>query len=386
MHAHEYQAKALLRHYDIPFPPYAVASSDKELIEALDAMNLSEAVLKIQVHAGGRGKGGGVKIAHSREAILREGASLLGMHFINTQTGPEGVIAEKILISPLVSYERESYLAIAIDRERGCPIVIASPAGGMEIEEIAHKDPDKVLMMPLPGGQLRSYHLRRLVKMMGWQGPAIHHGEALAQNLLRAFLESDALLLEINPLVEMTGGELLALDAKWSIDGDALFRHPDYEGLFDPSQLSPAEVLARTYGLAYVSLPGNIGCMVNGAGLAMATMDIIQYYGGFPANFLDVGGGASSDKIAAGFRLLLGDAKVHAILVNIFGGIMNCATLAKGIREAAQGGIVDKPVIVRMEGTNVAEGRAILAEANFDIALATDLADAAAKAVAAAKG
>lgn len=383
MHTHEYQAKALLRNYNIPIADWRVVQNAEELGSAVAEMNLTGAVLKIQVHAGGRGKGGGVVLAESPEAIAAAGERLLGMRLTNNQTGPRGVIAKEILITPIVKYVKEGYLAVTIDRGRGSAIMLASPAGGMEIEEVARLRPQELVRLPLPAnGILRSYHKLALKKCMGWSDKTATQGIELAQNLIRAFLESDALLLEINPLVEDSSGNLIALDAKWTIDDDALFRHPDYQGLFDPSQLPPTEVEARRYHLSYIPLEGNIGCMVNGAGLAMATMDIIKYAGGEPANFLDVGGGASVEKISAGFQLLLSDPQVKVILVNIFGGIMNCATIARGITSATEQQRIPQPLVVRMEGTNVEEGRHILSHSNLHVILAEDLADAAKKAVA----
>jgi succinyl-CoA synthetase beta subunit len=386
MHTHEYQAKTLLRNYAIPTPEYAVAATAEELKKAVDRLGWNTAAIKIQVHAGGRGKGGGVQLAHSRDEIVEYGRQLIGMRLTNHQTGPQGVVAKQILVTPLVEYVKEAYLAVVLDRQRGAITLLASSVGGVDIEEVAKTRPDELLVLPLPiDGSLRSYHRLRLCKMMDWHGATASEGCELAANLIRAFIESDALLLEINPLVQLADGHLLALDAKWTIDDDALFRHPDYRGLFDIDQLPAAEAVAHRQGLSYIALDGNIGCMVNGAGLAMATMDIIQHYGGMPANFLDVGGGASLAKITAGFELLQSDPGVKAILVNIFGGIMNCATIAQGLVQAATERPFSCPVVVRMEGTNVEEARVILTQANLGLILVTDLSDAAARVVAAAE-
>lgn len=387
MNTHEFQAKTILKHHGIAVPPYAVIESEEGLEKAQQILKgKDEAVLKIQVHAGGRGKGGGVKIAKSKEEIRQHAKKLIGMRLVNNQTGPEGIVASKVLLSPLLQYEQEYYLAVLIDRAKACPVLIASPAGGMEIEEIAHKTPEKILTLPIPfSGKLRGYQLLRLCKFMGWSGQSVKEGQQLAQALIKAFLEHDASLLEINPLVRTADGSLWALDAKLSIDDNALFRHPDLEAFFDSTQLPETEVEAQKHELAYIALDGNIGCMVNGAGLAMATMDIIKYYGGKPANFLDVGGGASTDKVAAGFTILINDKHVKAILVNIFGGIMNCETLALGIIEAAKKTGIGKPLVVRMEGTNVEKGRALLKESGLPIIVAQTLTDAAQKAVEAVK-
>lgn len=384
MHIHEYQAKVLLSNYGITTPPYVVISTVEEVEGALAQLHTQNAVLKIQVHAGGRGQGGGVRLAYGIDAVKKDASELLGMRLVNRQTGEDGVVARVLLVTPIISYKKESYLAVTLDRTRGGVVLLASPAGGMDIEEAGASLLLK-LLVPV-GGKLRPYHKLLLTKKMGWIGTAAKEGIAIAESLIRAFLESDALLLEINPLVEEESGHLVALDAKCTLDDDALFRHPDYKGLFDGSQLPPTEALARSYDLSYISLDGNIGCMVNGAGLAMATMDIIQYHGGSPANFLDVGGGASEEKIANGFALLTGDRRVRAILVNIFGGIMNCATIARGLVAATQRDTVTQPLVVRMEGTSVEEGRAILKEAPVEIIIAHDLTDAAVKVVAAAAG
>ncbi|MFA6916183.1 MAG: ADP-forming succinate--CoA ligase subunit beta [Parachlamydiales bacterium] len=387
MNTHEFEAKTLLKHYGISVPPYAVIEIADDIEKSLSILNgKEEAVLKIQVHAGGRGKGGGVKIAKTKSDIHKYANDLLGMRLVNNQTGPEGVLASKVLLSPLINYEQEYYVAVIIDRANARPTLIASPEGGMDIEEIAHKTPEKILTLPIhSSGKLRGYQLLQLSKFMGWEGRTATEGQALANNLVKAFLENDASLLEINPLVKTPDGALWALDAKLSIDDNALFRHPDLEAFFDPTQLPATEVEAQKHELAYIALDGNIGCMVNGAGLAMATMDIIKYYGGKPANFLDVGGGASAEKVAAGFTILVQDKHVKAILVNIFGGIMNCETLAQGIIEAAQKIGIGKPLIVRMEGTNVEQGRALLKDSGLPITIAQNLTDAAQKAVAAAK-
>jgi len=386
MNLHEYQAKKILKKYGIPIPEFGVASTVEEAKRAAEDLHLSQAVIKIQVHAGGRGKAGGVKFAKKKEEISHIAAALIGMKMVNEQTGPEGVTAKKVLISKPIDIAKEFYIGAVIDRDRAVPILIASPEGGMEIEEIAHKMPEKILKMPFSfDGKLRSYQLVRLAKFMGWKGELAKKGAQIAQGLAKCFVETDASLLEINPLVQTPDGEIVALDAKLSIDDNALFRQSEILSYYDPTQVSPQEAAAKEFDLAYIAMHGDIGCMVNGAGLAMATMDIIQLYGGAPANFLDVGGGASKEKVAEGFRIILSDPKVKAVLVNIFGGIMNCATLAEGVIHAAKELQIKIPVIVRMEGTNVEEGKRLFRESHLKITTADDLKNAAELAVAASK-
>ncbi|MBS0630054.1 MAG: ADP-forming succinate--CoA ligase subunit beta [Verrucomicrobia bacterium] len=386
MNTHEYQAKEILMKYGIPIPDFGVASNDKEVDEVIKAFQLTEAVIKIQVHAGGRGKAGGVKFAKSPKEIREIARQLLGMKMVNNQTGPQGVIAHQVLISRPADIEKEYYIGAIIDRDRARPVLIASPEGGMEIEEIAAKTPEKILTLPIRlDGSLKPYHAMRLSNFMGWKGDQAKMGRKIAQGLAKAFIETDASLLEINPLITTPQGELYALDAKLSVDDNALFRQPEIASFYDPTQVSKSEVAAKQFDLAYIALDGNIGCMVNGAGLAMATMDIIHYYGGHPANFLDVGGGASKEKVAEGFKIILSDPKVKAILVNIFGGIMDCAILAEGIIAAARDFAIKVPLVVRMEGTNVDQGRKLLRDSGLAITAATGLADAAEKVVAAGK-
>ncbi len=387
MNLHEYQAKKVLKKYGVPIPEFGVAGSVKEAQKIVDDLHLDSAVVKIQVHAGGRGKAGGVKFAKTRIEIVEMAKKLLGMKMVNQQTGPEGVIAHKVLISKPVEIAKEFYIGALVDRDRAAPLLIASPEGGMEIEEVAAKAPEKILKMPFAfNGHLRPYQILRLTKFMGWSGDLAKKGAALAQGLAKCFIDTDASLLEINPLVQSTQNELLALDAKLSIDDNALFRQSDLISFYDPTQVSLQEAAAKEYDLAYIAMLGEIGCMVNGAGLAMATMDIIQLCGGSPANFLDVGGGASKEKVAEGFRIILSDPKVKAILVNIFGGIMNCATLALGVIHACQEQKIKIPIIVRMEGTNVEEGKRLFKESHLKITTAKDLKEAAELAVHSIKG
>lgn len=387
MNTHEYQAKQILKRYHIPIPEFEVASKNHDIDPIIKRLKLKEAVIKIQVHAGGRGKAGGVKFAKTPEEIIKVAEQLLGMKMVNNQTGPEGVIAHKVLISKPLDIKKEFYLGAVIDRDRAEPILIASPEGGMEIEEVAAKHPEKILKVPIElDGSVRGFRLVQLCKFMGWKGEAAKIGAQIAKGVAQAFIDTDASLLEINPLIESPDGKLWALDAKLSIDDNAVFRQSEIAGFYDPTQASENEVLAKEFDLAYIALEGNIGCMVNGAGLAMATMDIIKYNGGKPANFLDVGGGASKEKVAAGFKIILNDPKVQAILVNIFGGIMNCATLAEGIIAAMQELGIKVPLVVRMEGTNVEHGKKLLEKSKLPIITADGLAEAAEKVCAVLKG
>ena len=387
MNLHEFQAKKILKQYGIPIPVFGVASSLEEAEQVADEFHLTQAVVKIQVHAGGRGKAGGVKFAKTRGEIGTIAQALIGMKMVNEQTGPEGVIAHQVLISDPVDIVKEFYMGAVTDRNGAVPILIASPEGGMEIEEIAHTMPHRILKMPFSfDGKLRSYQLLRLTKFMGWTGEMAKKGALIAQQLARCFIETDASMLEINPLVTTPDGEIIALDAKLAIDDNALFRQPEIASFYDPTQVSSQEAAAKEFDLAYIAMHGNIGCMVNGAGLAMATMDIIQLEGGSPANFLDVGGGASKEKVAEGFRIILSDSKVKAVLVNIFGGIMNCATLADGVIHAAKEMKIHIPIVVRMEGTNVEEGKRMFRESHLKITTADDLETAARLAVQSVKG
>lgn len=385
MNIHEFQAKNILKKYGIPVPDYVVISEFEQLAAALDKLEVNQAVFKVQVHAGGRGKAGGVKVAKNREEMRQVLKDLLHLKIVNNQTGPEGIIARQVLISPLVDIEKEYYLGAIIDRQKGQAVLIASPEGGVDIEEVAEKSPEKILTVPISfNGQLKPFQQLKIAQFMGWKGELAKQGMLLAKNLARAFIETDSSLLEINPLV-LSQGALIALDAKLSVDENALYRQPEIASYYDPSQIPPNEAAARAYDLAYVALDGEIGCMVNGAGLAMATMDIIHHYGGAPANFLDVGGGATQEKVAEGFKIILSDPKVKAILVNIFGGIMNCVTLAAGIIAAAGELNVTVPLIIRMEGTNVEKGKKMLEDSGVNIIIANGLAEAAEKVVAAAR-
>lgn len=386
MNTHEYQAKEILKKYHIPIPKFGVASSAHEAREIIEALGLTKAVIKIQVHAGGRGKAGGVKLAKNKEEILSYAKDLIGMKLVNNQTGPAGVIATKVLISETVEIHKEYYLGAIVDRERRQGVLIASPEGGMDIEEVANKYPEKILTLPiLLNGKVRTYNLHRLAKFMGWKEDVAKQGMKLASHLAQAFMDTDASLLEINPLVLTDKNELFAVDAKLSVDDNALFRQKHIEAMYDKTQVSVYEAEANKHHLAYISLQGNIGCMVNGAGLAMATMDTIHFYGGKPANFLDVGGSATKEVVKEGCKIILSDPSVQAILVNIFGGIMDCAVIAEGVISAVKELSIKVPLIVRLEGTNVENGKRLLKESKLSIISADGMDDAAKKAVAAIK-
>ena len=383
MNFHEYQAKILLKKHGLPIPVFGVAATLEEAQKTVDDLNLKEAVVKVQVHAGGRGKAGGVKFGKNPDEILKYAKDLIGMTLISKQTGKEGILVQKVLIAEPVTIEKEYYVAALIDRSLGQPILMVSPEGGMEIEE---SDPDKILQVPFANdGTLSKGQIVKLVTWMGWTGSLAAQGEKIFVGIAKAFIESDASLVEINPLVLTKEGQLSCIDAKVSVDDDALFRHPEFMEWYDPSQDDPKEVEAKKHDLAYIGLDGTIGCLVNGAGLAMATMDIIHYYGGEPANFLDVGGGATEEQVAKGFQIILSDPHVKTIFVNIFGGIMDCGVLAKGIVQATKEMHLKVPLVVRMEGTNVDIGRKVLADSGLNILAAKTMADGAIKAVEAAK-
>lgn len=386
MNTHEYQAKIILEKFGVAVPPSRVVTTVEGAEKAIDELGITDAVVKIQVHAGGRGKAGGVKLARGRAEILEQVRRMLGMHFVNNQTGPAGVVARQVMISALTDIKKEYYVGAIIDRKNAVASLIVSPEGGMDIEEIAEKMPERIRMFPIGlDGSLRLYQLEQIVKFMGWQGEAAKQGKRTLAALAKAFIATDASMLEINPLVETSTGNIIALDAKLAIDDNAAFRQPEISGFYDSTQVPSNEARAKEFDLAYIALDGDIGCMVNGAGLAMATMDIIQYYGGRPANFLDVGGGASEEKVAEGFKIILSDPNVKAILVNIFGGIMNCDTLAAGVVSAVKDIGLKVPLVVRMEGTNVEKGKQRLADSKLNIIIADGLADAAEKIVAAAR-
>lgn len=375
MHLHEYQAKALLNSFGIQSPPFRVIESLDQLQNAWEELGLKEGVLKAQVHAGGRGKAGGVLIASSLGEACLLAPQLFGKRIVNRQTPPEGLPVHQILVTPKVQIAKEYYVAVAFDRKREGIALMLSCEGGVEIEKNAK---DHLFTFFLPTGKkLRRYHLIEIGKWMGWEREVRDSGTALIEKLVDAFSALDATLLEINPLCLTREGKWTVLDAKITLDDNALFRHKEIAASFDERQETLLESLARKQDLSYISLQGNIGCMVNGAGLAMATLDIIELHGGSPANFLDVGGGASQEKIAQGFKIILQDSKVKALLINIFGGIMNCATLASGIVAAAKEQVVTLPLVVRMEGNHAEEGKNILKSSSLSISVVDSLEEAA---------
>jgi succinyl-CoA synthetase beta subunit len=387
MNLHEYQAKEVFRSYGIPVPAAKVAASPEEAAEAARSLGGAVWVVKAQVHAGGRGKAGGVKLARDPEAVRAAAADMLGKPLVTQQTGPEGLPVGRVYVESGSDIAREIYLSLTLNRDRGRIALIASGAGGMDIEEVAHKTPERILSILVhPAAGLQAYQARELAFGLGLSGSQIGEFQALAAALYRLYIEKDLSLVEVNPLIVTKSGALLALDAKINVDPNALFRHPELAQLRDPSQEDPMERRAAEHDLNYVSLDGNIACMVNGAGLAMATMDLIKLHGGQPANFLDVGGGATSERVTAAFELILSNPRVRAVLVNIFGGIVRCDVIAEGIINAVKKVGVKVPVVVRLEGTNADKAREMLAKSGLKITPAVDLTDAALKVVAAAKG
>ncbi|MGH8522305.1 MAG: ADP-forming succinate--CoA ligase subunit beta [Gammaproteobacteria bacterium] len=386
MNLHEYQAKKLFEEYGIAVPPGKPAHSIKEALRHA-AESHGPWVIKAQVHAGGRGKAGGVKFADSIEKVESIVRDMLGMQLITKQSAPAGQPVNCVLVQRASNFMAEFYMAMVVDRRTKRLAIIASRAGGMDIEEVAATEPEKILSLTIdPILGLQSFQSRRIAQALGLDATRNQQLSAILPAMFRLFLEKDLSLIEINPLIITDRGELQALDAKISIDDNALYRQAALAEWRDPTQEDPKENVARRYDLNYVSLDGNIGCMVNGAGLAMATMDVIKLHGGQPANFLDVGGNTTADKVAEAFKLLVSDTKVKAILVNIFGGIVRCDLIAEGIVQAVREVGVNVPVVVRIEGTNVERGRKILAETAFSITAAEDLGDAARKAMAAVGG
>ncbi len=387
MKIHEYQAKGLLAKFGVPVPRgHAVFDKDGARVAA-QQLGTPVVVVKAQIHAGGRGKAGGVKLAKSPEEAASLAEKMLGMKLVTPQTGEEGRIVRRLLVEEGLDIKRELYLSLVVDRAAGAPVFMASAAGGMEIEEVAKENPEAIIRQRIdPAAGFQPYHARKLAFGLGL--PAEMMGTALQflQSVYRAFLELDASLLEINPLIVTGDGKLIALDAKVQLDDNALFRHPDYKDLRDLDEETPLEVEASKFKLNYIKLDGTIACMVNGAGLAMATMDIIKLSGGNPANFLDVGGGASEEQVKNAFRILLSDPNVRAVFVNIFGGILRCDVLASGVVNAAKELKFKVPVVVRMEGTNVDQGQAILKNSGLNFTVAQGMKDGAEKAVALAGG
>ena len=387
MNVHEYQAKGLLRQFGVCVPEGRLATTPAEAEEAARALGVPVVVVKAQVHAGGRGKGGGIKLARSPAEAKQVASEILGMTLRTHQTGPEGKLVRKVYVEAGSEIARELYTAVLLDRALEKFVVIASTEGGMDIEEVANKTPEKILSVSVdPNLGLQPYQARQLGFGLGLDGKQVAKFETLLAGLYRLYVEKDATLAEINPLVVTKSGELFALDCKLNFDDNALFRHADVQALHDPDEEESREREAKALDLAYVGLDGDIGCMVNGAGLAMATLDMIQLCGGSPANFLDAGGGADKEKVKEAFKLILRDAKVKAILVNIFGGIVRCDLIAEGVVAAASELGVKVPLVVRLQGTNAAQGREILAKSGLDITTAETLREAGQKAVAAAKG
>ena len=383
MKIHEYQAKELLRGFGVAVPRGRVITQAEDAAAAAAEFG-GRAVVKAQIHAGGRGQGGGVKLAKSPEEAVEWARKILGMTLVTHQTGPEGRQVRKVLIEETANIARELYLGIVLDRGAGQPVFMASAAGGMEIEEVAAKDPTAILKAPFdPDAGLEAYQARQLAFGLGLPAASLNSAVKIMTSLARAYVALDCTLAEINPLILTAENTLMALDAKINLDDNALYRHPQLKELRDLHEEAPLEVEASQHGLNYIKLEGNVACMVNGAGLAMATMDIIQYAGGSPANFLDVGGGANSEQVRHAFEILLKDPAVKAVLINIFGGILRCDTLATGVVEAARAVQLKLPLVIRMEGTNVAKGREILAASGLKITVANDMKDAAEKVVAA---
>ncbi|OGA22907.1 MAG: succinate--CoA ligase subunit beta [Betaproteobacteria bacterium RIFCSPLOWO2_02_FULL_65_24] len=387
MKIHEYQAKEVLRKYGVPTPRGVPCFTGEEAVNAADALGGKVWVVKAQIHAGGRGKGGGVKLAKSKEELRELASHILGMRLVTHQTGPQGQTVRRLLIEEGADIKKELYVGMVVDRGTQRVALMASSEGGMDIEEVAAKTPEKIHKVFIdPATGLKDSEADDVARRIGIPEAAIPQARAALKGLYRAFDETDASLAEINPLILTGDGRVVALDAKINFDDNALFRHPDIAGLRDLDEEDPAEIEASRHDLSYIQLNGDIGCLVNGAGLAMATMDIIKFYGGSPANFLDVGGGATTERVTEAFKIMLRNPELKAILVNIFGGIMRCDVIASALVDAARQVKLGVPLIVRLEGTNVELGKEILAESGLPIISAVNMADAAQKVVAAAKG
>jgi succinyl-CoA synthetase beta subunit len=389
MKIHEYQGKEILKKYGVAVPRGVMVTSREEAEAAAKDILDSGAtgvVVKAQIHAGGRGKGGGVKIAKSVEAAGEIASKMLGMKLVTHQTGAEGRVVHRLLVEETLPIDKELYLGVLVDRGEAKPVFMASASGGMDIEQVAAERPEAILKQYIdPGMGLEPFQARKIAFELGLKPAQINAAVKFLTGLYRAFMDTDASLVEINPFISCTDGRLFALDAKLTFDDNALFRHPDLRELRDVAEEDPLEVEASKYNLNYIKLDGSVGCMVNGAGLAMATMDIIKYAGGMPANFLDVGGGANAEQVAHAFEILLSDKSVRAVLINIFGGILRVDTLAAGVVEAAKKTNLQLPVVLRLEGTNVREGKRILMESGLNFVVAETMKDAADKVVAAAK-
>ncbi len=381
MKVHEYQAKSLLARYGVPVPRGEVTDNPEEARQIAKRLG-GRAVVKAQIHAGGRGKGGGVKVAKTPDEAYESAKKILGMTLITAQTGAEGRVVQKVLVEEALEIDRELYLSITLDRGKGLPSMMASKFGGMEIEEVAAKDASAIVRETLdPALGMFPFQARKLAFALGLSGESFKKGIAFMPALFRAYTETDASLAEINPLLVTKAGDVLALDAKMTFDDNALFRHPDVKAMRDLAEEDPLEVEASKFGLNYIKLDGSVGCMVNGAGLAMATMDLVKLAGGEPANFLDVGGGANEEQVKNAFRIILSDKNVRGVLINIFGGIMRCDIIANGVVAAVREMGLSLPVVVRLEGTNVDLGKQILRDSGLKITPADGLADAAQKVV-----
>jgi len=392
MNIHEYQAKELLDLFGVANSPGGVASTPEEAEKIAASLNTQDLVIKAQVHAGGRGKGtfkngfkGGVHLCKTPAEIRDTASKMLGETLVTHQTGEDGRIVRKVLIAKSVEIQKELYFAILIDRAISAPVIVASTEGGVDIEAVAEHTPEKIFHLPVdPLIGLQPYEARKLAKMLGIPTALLKNAATLFENIYKLFIARDCSMVEVNPLVITKDNQVLALDAKFNFDDNALFRHPDVQAYRDIEEEDPREVEASKHSLSYIGLDGNIACLVNGAGLAMATMDIIKHNGGEPANFLDVGGGASEQQVTEAFKILVADSRVKAILVNIFGGIMKCDVIAQGIINAVKAVNLPVPLVVRLEGTNVDAGRKLLSESGLKLTAATDIADAAKKVVAAA--
>jgi succinyl-CoA synthetase beta subunit len=382
MKIHEYQAKAILARHGVPVPRGEVTFAAADAVDIAKRLGTGVVVVKAQIHAGGRGKGGGVKLARSPQDAEKLARAMIGMTLITHQTGPEGRVVGRVLIEEGLQMQRELYLSIVLDRAAGRPVIMASAAGGMDIEEVAEKTPEKIVRVHVsPGVGIVPFEARQLGFGIGLDAPQVNKFVKVVTALYEAYLATDASLIEVNPLVVTASGDLLALDAKMNFDDNALYRHPDLKEMRDTAEEDPLEIEASKFSLNYIRLEGNIGCMVNGAGLAMATMDIIKLSGGEPANFLDVGGGANAEQIRNAFKILISDKNVQAVLINIFGGILRCDVLAQGVIAAVKELGVRMPIIIRMEGTNVDEGKRLLKESGLNFTTADSMDEAAEKAV-----
>jgi len=392
MNIHEYQAKELLQKFDVATTRGRVATTLDEAEQITRELGDIDIVVKAQIHAGGRGKGsfnngfkGGVHVRKTPDEVRDVAAKMLGQILVTHQTGPSGRLVNKVLVAESADIAREIYFAVLLDRATAAPLIVASTEGGVEIEAVAAKSPEKIIREPIdPLAGLQPYQARKLASQLGFESSQLKNASRLFEGLYRTFIAYDCSMVEVNPLVVTTKGEVLALDAKFNFDDNALYRHPEVAAMRDVAEEDPREVEASKHGLNYIGLHGNIACLVNGAGLAMATMDIIKFYGGEPANFLDVGGGATEEQVTEAFKILTADKNVKAILVNIFGGIMKCDVIAEGIINAAKTDKLSVPLVVRLEGTNVERGKRLLKESGIELIAADDLADAAQKVVKAA--